>query len=105
MAWAFWRALAGAALIATTVLSGTLPANAQTQQQLDWCNGKAGATPDLQISGCTALIESGKYNGKDLAYAFHNRGNAYQSKGQYDRAIQDYDQAIRLNPQYADAFY
>ena len=29
---------------------------------------------------------------------------AYADKGQLDRAIQDYDQAIRLNPNDADAF-
>jgi tetratricopeptide (TPR) repeat protein len=33
-----------------------------------------------------------------FAAAFSNRGNAYARKGQYDRAIQDYDQAIRINP-------
>ena len=36
--------------------------------------------------------------------AFKNRGNAYNAKGEHDRAIQDYDQAIRLNPNLASAF-
>jgi hypothetical protein len=51
-------------------------ATAQTQQQMDWCNGKSGATPDLQISGCTAFIQAGKATGKNLAAGFINRGNA-----------------------------
>src|SRR5215468_10086473 len=32
----------------------------------------------------------------DMAYS--NRGNAYSNKGELEHAIQDYDQAIRLNP-------
>jgi lipoprotein NlpI len=39
------------------------------------------------------------------AVAFYNRGNAYEAKAQYDRAIEDFDQAIRLDPRYAPAFY
>ena len=33
-----------------------------------------------------------------------NRGNAYHDKGEYDRAIRDYDEAIRLKPDDADAY-
>jgi Flp pilus assembly protein TadD len=40
----------------------------------------------------------------DYAKAFNNRGNACVLKGEYDRAIKDYDQAIKLKPDYADAF-
>jgi lipoprotein NlpI len=39
------------------------------------------------------------------AVAFYNRGNAYAAKAQYDRAIEDFDQAIGLDPKYALAFY
>ena len=36
--------------------------------------------------------------------AFVSRGIAYRKKKQYDLAIKDYDQAIRLNPNDSAAF-
>ncbi len=54
--------------------------------------------PDLQISGCSAVIRSGEYSGKNLATAYNNRGNAYGNLGEYRRAIEDYDQALRIDP-------
>ena len=36
--------------------------------------------------------------------AYMNRGNAYGKLGKRQRAIQDYDEAIRLNPQFASAY-
>ncbi len=38
------------------------------------------------------------------ADAFAGRGSAYLLKGDYDLAIQDYNEAIRLNPKSASAF-
>jgi len=40
----------------------------------------------------------------DVSVAFNDRGAAYIGKREYDRAIQDYDEAIRLVPSYARAF-
>ena len=60
--------------------------------------------PDLAISYCTQMIASGQLSGKGLGFAFYKRGNAYNEKGDYEQAIQDYDQAIRLNPGHATAF-
>ncbi|MFZ1990264.1 MAG: tetratricopeptide repeat protein, partial [Alphaproteobacteria bacterium] len=60
--------------------------------------------PDISIGGCTATIQSGQLDNEDLAVEFYNRGIAYRDKGDYDRAIADYTQAIRLKPDYAKAF-
>jgi tetratricopeptide (TPR) repeat protein len=81
------------------------PAAAETQQQIDWCNGKGSVGADLVISGCTAIIQTKGKSSKDLSTAFNNRGNAYYDKKDYDRAIADYSEALRLDPGFALAFY
>jgi tetratricopeptide (TPR) repeat protein len=47
---------------------------------------------DLSIVGCTALITQ---NPRD-EHSYTHRGRAYASKGDYDRAINDYNKAIEL---------
>jgi tetratricopeptide (TPR) repeat protein len=74
-------------------LSGA--ATAQTLDEQPWTASNA-SNPDLMIS-CTAVIKLGHETQQNLAVAFRKRGNAYYDKGQLDRAIQDFDEAIRLN--------
>ena len=82
------------------------PAIAEQSQAFVWCEGRdtQAISPDLQISGCTTVIDSGTGARGNLAAAFYNRGNAYSAQKDYDHAIQDYDQAIRLKPNFAQAF-
>jgi lipoprotein NlpI len=97
----------GVALVACAAfgLLDSAPALAQTQQQIDWCVNKGNVfAPDLAIGGCTASIQSGRWSGKNLAWAFQDRGLAFRAKRDYDRAIADFDQAIRLDPKMSDAF-
>jgi len=49
-------------------------------------------------------IQSDQERRERLATAFDNRGVAYKRKGEFDRALQDYEQAIRLNPTNANAY-
>jgi tetratricopeptide (TPR) repeat protein len=63
-----------------------------------------GSDPDLSINGCTLVLQSGQEAEANLAIAFFNRAIAYANKQDYDRAIEDYGEAIRLNPNNAGAF-
>jgi len=90
--------IVASAVVIVTALT-VFPIVPRTQRQnIDWCVGNVGATPDQRISGCTAVIQSGKTPGKGLGFAFHNRGIWYYDKGEYDRAIADFDQAIQRDP-------
>ena len=64
------------------------------------CNQSA--DPDRRIRGCTQVIERGKRESReDRSFAYTNRGNAYDDKGEVERAIADYTKAIALDPNYA----
>jgi lipoprotein NlpI len=41
----------------------------------------------------------------EYAASFNNRGGAWSAQKEYDKAIRDYDEAIRLDPKYAFAYY
>ena len=75
------------------------PAGAQDlKQQWAWCLNKDTAfTADQWMAGCTAVIDANRETPENRAIAFRGRGNAYVGKGQPERAIQDYDQALRLD--------
>lgn len=65
---------------------------------------------DTQIRGCTQIIKTRRLFDKpiskgDLAIAYTNRGGTYSDKGEFDRAIADFDQAIKLSPNLVGAYY
>ena len=94
---------AGALALAVILLPGA-PARAQKPEERHWCQGEDAATAEQRISGCSAVIRAGRDRGEQLAEAFNNRGLAYRIKGDLDRAIQDYGQAIKIHPKSAVAY-
>jgi tetratricopeptide (TPR) repeat protein len=87
----------------TTVLATFAVLFGQSRQEnWDLCFG---SDPEQSIAGCSAIIQSGQENDASLSKVFDTRGLAYMHKRDYVRAIQDYDQAIRLNPRSATAIY
>jgi len=98
------RALTAVALTAVTTLM--LPAAIRAQQSDDrsQCFGPAGVSPEQRLESCTAVIKSGGQTPQGLVAAFNSRGNAHLNSPNYDRAIDDYNEAIRLDPKYAIGF-
>ncbi|KAF0097265.1 MAG: hypothetical protein FD144_5257 [Rhodospirillaceae bacterium] len=100
------RAIRGSlsgALVVLGVLVTDSAARAQSQEADEQCReAYVGRQQTIEI--CSALIDSGSVAGKDLAAAYNQRGKAYTSQRQYDRAISDFDEAIRIDPAFIDAY-
>ncbi|MGB8039652.1 MAG: tetratricopeptide repeat protein [Pseudolabrys sp.] len=94
------RGVAGSVLLAAAVTS----AAAQLSSHWQACTGNPGIDWDTQIRSCTALIQSNTELKENVAIAFYNRALAYENKEKYELAIADYSEAIRLNPNDADAY-
>ena len=65
--------------------------------------GAADIRKDCQsglIDACTKIIESNKSDFNALA----NRGVGFRVRGEYDRAIADFDAAVRINPDIAGLY-
>jgi tetratricopeptide (TPR) repeat protein len=93
-------------IIALSLASGlvwTTPALALSRLEIA-CAGSAGATIEQRIAACTRIIRRAWRTPHDRAVAFNNRGGAFYYKGEIERAIADYEQAIKLDPFYAHAY-
>ena len=63
-----------------------------------------GRDPDVAIRACTSLIDAGRANIELLPKIIAQRAGAYASKYDYERAIKDYNHAIKLRPEFWVAF-
>gem|GEM_PF-5191345 len=80
----------------------TWPAWAQTRDEnVKHCMSDH---PDISISGCTALIQSGQESPANMAAAYNKRGEAYYENFEDDHAIADYNKAIEIRSDYAAAY-
>jgi lipoprotein NlpI len=59
---------------------------------------------DLAIAGCSRIVEDAKQKPKARGVAFYNRGNAHVLKGDHDKAIADFDEALKLEPKNASIY-
>ena len=94
-------------LLAVAIIAATMAprlAWAQTHGE-NWTRCKDNdAEPDLRISACTAIIQSGQETAENLAAAFIGRCAGRYDKREYDAAIEDCDEALKLDPSNAGAF-
>jgi tetratricopeptide (TPR) repeat protein len=92
------------AVLLVAVLAGAWPAQASAQLLArEWAQCRD-HDPARLISGCSAIIRSGRETPENVARAFFDRGRAWSDEGKYDRAVDDFNRAIELDPAYPDAF-
>src|SRR5215475_15329381 len=98
------RALAVVGLIAAMTMM--LPAAVVARQSDDRsrCFAREGVSPEDKLASCTAVIQSGGQTPQGLVAAYANRGNAHLNLRNYDHAIEDYNEEIRLDSKYAPGF-
>lgn len=60
---------------------------------------------DRAIVGCSSIIGTGTEPPEKLFLALLWRGSAYETRGDHDQAIADFDKAIRLQPDNAVTYY
>ena len=69
----------------------------RSEHDANWANCLS-SDSDIVIKGCTAIIDAHGDPPAELAAAFNNRGKAYAGRHEYERAIQDFNAAIRIKP-------
>ena len=89
-----WVASVIAFSIVTPVWYGTAQADDR-----ELCKTASG---DVAIEACTRAIDSKKYSARKfrrtLSLLYTNRGVEYEIKQEFDRAILDHDEAIKIDP-------
>ena len=97
-------------MLGLLVIAGALlaagPASAapKTASEKAWEDCEQKVDLDKRIIGCTKVLADEDEEDEDRAVAFNNRGNAHVGRGDFARAIADYNESAKLDPDYVWAF-
>jgi Tfp pilus assembly protein PilF len=87
-------------LAAGALLAGTSGARAADDAKA--CLNESG---EAAIEACTRAIKSRRYAGHVLARQYLSRGAERRSNEDYDAALADFAEALKVDKKYADAYY
>ena len=86
----------GAIWLAIVTVFLTAPCHALDQRDLKNCDQSADW--DRKISGCTKLLTEPRFPPAALSTIYAARGTGWAARNDFDRAIADFDESLRLNP-------
>lgn len=86
------------------LLLASLPCGVLAQSDRDWRLCRAVDADHLAIPACTRLIDSSGLSERDRATAHVIRGSAHWRQRDFDQAIADENEAIKIDPNLAAAY-
>jgi tetratricopeptide (TPR) repeat protein len=95
------RLVPGLLVTASAVAFLVAIATVRPDGSVDACFNEQG---EAAIAACTHAISSGRFNGEELATIYGNRAIELRQRGEYDKAIADYSEALRINRDLTDAY-
>ena len=97
-----------AVALAVLLMTGTLGAPALASDHLDFhrqqCNGGK-AVLAVQVRSCSKVAGSDRFGAAAKGIAYYDMGVAYGLNGQFNKAVENYTKALRLNPRDPDAAF
>jgi tetratricopeptide (TPR) repeat protein len=99
----------GTAFVCCTIIITTIELTASPGWALspDWTqclNRDDTFSNEIAIEACSAILRGDNVSRDNSAIAYSSRAHAWSAKGDKDRAIADYGEAIRLDPEHAIAY-
>jgi tetratricopeptide (TPR) repeat protein len=94
-----------ALLLALAAIALAAPRAAFADKDDDECfQATTDHTGDRAIAVCSRILARGKVKDRDLARTFNNRGLGYMLNNDVDKAMADFDAAVKADPTYPFAF-
>ncbi len=93
-----------AVLLMTAVPGAPVLASYHLDFHRQQCNSDNAALA-AQVSGCSKIVGSDRFQADAKGIAYYNMGVAYGGDGQFNKAVENYTKALRLNPRDAEAAF
>ena len=93
-----WRSPQLGLLVAAAAICASYAHSQENERVVSSPDRIACASPDpaKSVPACTRIIQDKSWSSDNRAIALRNRGFAYQSQGDLNRAIADYNEVIKL---------